>query len=238
MVVWSAAALPGAAVRGVPGDPKAGHTLAGGERYVVALGTVEPRKDLPTLVTAFDALAAADPDLRLVIAGQDGWGAEALTAGLDVADVGCGSGTALLLLAAEFPASRFSGFDISTTGIAGLTSFGQAAFVGLGAYTAAYLTLTYGVSPWLTVWVGVAVTAGVGGGRGLRRLRLPGRAAGARGRRGARRRRVHGRAEGALAGVDGAPSASGKDAQETDQGDGGEGAGGAEAEHAETVPAG
>ena len=29
------------------------------------------------------------------------------------------------------------------TGIAGLTSFGQAAFVGLGAYTAAYLTLTY-----------------------------------------------------------------------------------------------
>src|SRR3974390_2745011 len=40
------------------------------------------------------------------------------------------------------------------TGIAGLTSFGQAAFVGLGAYTAAYLTLTPGVSPWLTVWIG------------------------------------------------------------------------------------
>jgi len=37
------------------------------------------------------------------------------------------------------------------TGIAGLTSFGQAAFVGLGAYSGAYLTLTYGVSPWLTV---------------------------------------------------------------------------------------
>ncbi|MEO8836142.1 MAG: branched-chain amino acid ABC transporter ATP-binding protein/permease [Caldimonas sp.] len=45
------------------------------------------------------------------------------------------------------------------TGIAGLTSFGQAAFVGMGAYTAAYLTLTYGVSPWLTVWVGLAITA-------------------------------------------------------------------------------
>jgi len=44
------------------------------------------------------------------------------------------------------------------TGIAGLTSFGQAAFVGLGAYTAAYLTLTHGVSPWLTVWVGLAIT--------------------------------------------------------------------------------
>jgi len=44
------------------------------------------------------------------------------------------------------------------TGIAGLTSFGQAAFVGLGAYTAAYLTLTHGVSPWLTVWAGLAFT--------------------------------------------------------------------------------
>ena len=44
------------------------------------------------------------------------------------------------------------------TGIAGLTSFGQAAFVGMGAYTAAYLTLTYGMSPWLTVWVGLAIT--------------------------------------------------------------------------------
>ena len=44
------------------------------------------------------------------------------------------------------------------TGIAGLTSFGQAAFVGLGAYTAAYLNLTYGVSPWFTVWIGLVVT--------------------------------------------------------------------------------
>ncbi len=47
---------------------------------------------------------------------------------------------------------------ILLTGIAGLTSFGQAAFVGLGAYTAAYLTLTYGVSPWFTVWIGLVVT--------------------------------------------------------------------------------
>ncbi len=44
------------------------------------------------------------------------------------------------------------------TGVAGLTSFGQAAFVGMGAYTAAYLTLTYGMSPWLTVWVGLGIT--------------------------------------------------------------------------------
>lgn len=47
---------------------------------------------------------------------------------------------------------------ILLTGVAGLTSFGQAAFVGLGAYTAAYLTLTQGVSPWLTVWIGLAIT--------------------------------------------------------------------------------
>ena len=36
-------------------------------------------QDLPTLVAAFDDLAARHPDLRLVIAGADGWGAEALT---------------------------------------------------------------------------------------------------------------------------------------------------------------
>jgi len=56
----------------------AGARLAGGDRYVLAVGTVEPRKDLPTLVAAFDALAADDPHLRLVIAGADGWGASAL----------------------------------------------------------------------------------------------------------------------------------------------------------------
>jgi branched-chain amino acid transport system permease protein len=47
---------------------------------------------------------------------------------------------------------------ILLTGVAGLTSFGQAAFVGLGAYTAAYLTLNYNVSPWITVWIGLVIT--------------------------------------------------------------------------------
>jgi glycosyltransferase involved in cell wall biosynthesis len=60
------------------GEPARGQALAGGDRYVVAIGTVEPRKDLPGLVRAFDAVAADDADLRLVIAGRDGWGAEAL----------------------------------------------------------------------------------------------------------------------------------------------------------------
>ena len=46
--------------------------------YVLALGTVEPRKDLPSLVRAFDAVASAHADLALVVAGPDGWGADAL----------------------------------------------------------------------------------------------------------------------------------------------------------------
>ncbi|NBS94842.1 MAG: ATP-binding cassette domain-containing protein [Betaproteobacteria bacterium] len=45
------------------------------------------------------------------------------------------------------------------TGVGGLTSFGQAAFVGIGAYTTAWLTLNTGMSPWLTLFVGLAFTA-------------------------------------------------------------------------------
>ena len=45
------------------------------------------------------------------------------------------------------------------TGIAGLTSFGQAAFVGVGAYTAAYLAINSGLSPWLTLCVGLLLAA-------------------------------------------------------------------------------
>ncbi|MTV16889.1 MULTISPECIES: branched-chain amino acid ABC transporter ATP-binding protein/permease [Bradyrhizobium] len=37
------------------------------------------------------------------------------------------------------------------TGVGGLTSFGQAAFCGFGAYTTAVLTTAYDVSPWLTL---------------------------------------------------------------------------------------
>jgi branched-chain amino acid transport system permease protein len=45
------------------------------------------------------------------------------------------------------------------TGIGGLTSFGQAAFVGIGAYTSAYLSVNLGWSPWLTVFAGLFITA-------------------------------------------------------------------------------
>jgi len=51
------------------------------------------------------------------------------------------------------------------TGVGGLTSFGQAAFVGLGAYTTAVLTTATelpgwlawaGGSPWMALVVGLA----------------------------------------------------------------------------------
>ncbi len=44
------------------------------------------------------------------------------------------------------------------TGVGGLTSFGQAAFVGIGAYTTAWLTTRLGWSPWLTLFMALALT--------------------------------------------------------------------------------
>jgi SAM-dependent methyltransferase len=41
-----------------------------------------------------------------------------LEKGIDVLDIGCGSGKALNLMAAAYPASRFTGYDISEGGIA------------------------------------------------------------------------------------------------------------------------
>jgi 2-polyprenyl-3-methyl-5-hydroxy-6-metoxy-1,4-benzoquinol methylase len=43
---------------------------------------------------------------------------ERLEAGIDVLDIGCGAGRALIELAAAFPASRFTGYDFSEEGIA------------------------------------------------------------------------------------------------------------------------
>lgn len=44
------------------------------------------------------------------------------------------------------------------TGVGGLTSFGQAAFVGIGAYTTAYLSTALGFSPWAGLLAGVLLT--------------------------------------------------------------------------------
>ena len=56
-----------------------------GARYILSVGTAEPRKDLPGLVRAFDAVAGADPDLLLVLAGPPGWGEGALDAAIGAA---------------------------------------------------------------------------------------------------------------------------------------------------------
>ena len=46
--------------------------------YLLFLGTLEPRKAVPDLVAAFDRVARDHGDLALVLAGQPGWGAEAV----------------------------------------------------------------------------------------------------------------------------------------------------------------
>jgi len=53
--------------------------------YVGFVGTLEPRKDVPTLVRAFDRVAAAHPDLLLVLAGIGGWGLDDVDAAVAAA---------------------------------------------------------------------------------------------------------------------------------------------------------
>lgn len=44
-------------------------------------------------------------------------------------------------------------------GYAGMFSFGQAAFFGIGAYTSTYLSITYGVNPWIGLVAGGCAAA-------------------------------------------------------------------------------
>jgi ABC-type branched-subunit amino acid transport system permease subunit len=60
------------------------------------------------------------------------------------------------------------------TGVGGLTSFGQAAFCGFGAYTTALLTTTYGWSPWLSLPASLVVAGCVAVLLGLVTVRLSG----------------------------------------------------------------
>jgi glycosyltransferase involved in cell wall biosynthesis len=67
-----------------PDEPKAGADeatlatvdprLADGRPYLLFVGTLEPRKDVPTLVRAFASVAGRHRDALLVLAGGDGWG--------------------------------------------------------------------------------------------------------------------------------------------------------------------
>jgi branched-chain amino acid transport system permease protein len=60
------------------------------------------------------------------------------------------------------------------TGVGGMTSFGQAAFVGFGAYTTGVLTIDAGISPWLTLPASLAVTMVAAGLIGAVTVRLSG----------------------------------------------------------------
>jgi len=82
------AVAPGLAARGgtrggVPGecvrerDPR-----DSGRRYLLAISTIEPRKDYPSLLAAFAELAPVYPELDLVVVGRKGWGTQAFEDGL------------------------------------------------------------------------------------------------------------------------------------------------------------
>jgi branched-chain amino acid transport system permease protein len=60
------------------------------------------------------------------------------------------------------------------TGVGGLTSFGQAAFVGIGAYATAYLSTTAGLSPWLGLLAGLLITVVAALAIGMITMRLSG----------------------------------------------------------------
>jgi glycosyltransferase involved in cell wall biosynthesis len=55
-------------------DPR----LVDGRPWLLFVGTIEPRKDVPTLVAAFARVADRHPDALLVLAGGAGWGAAAV----------------------------------------------------------------------------------------------------------------------------------------------------------------
>lgn len=60
------------------------------------------------------------------------------------------------------------------TGVGGITSFGQAAFCGIGAYTSAVLSTKFGWLPWLTLPVALVLTFAVSAVLGLVTMRLSG----------------------------------------------------------------
>jgi len=54
----------------LPATPLGG--LVGDSQFILAMGTLEPRKNIPRLVSAFGPVAAAHPGLQLLLAGADG----------------------------------------------------------------------------------------------------------------------------------------------------------------------
>lgn len=65
-------------------DPR----LAGDHPFLLFVGTLEPRKDVPTLVDAFGRVAGRHPDALLVLAGGAGWGAAAVDRAVEATGLG------------------------------------------------------------------------------------------------------------------------------------------------------
>ena len=108
------------------------HNMALQTQYIALLGTVEDQivacfrdgggvpyaafGDFQRLMAEDSAAAFDSTLLTATLPLVDGL-ADRLRAGIDVGDVGCGSGHALNLMAAAFPTSRFVGYDFSEEGL-------------------------------------------------------------------------------------------------------------------------
>lgn len=75
VVVIEHAAMPPVSGPPAAADVLARYRLQAGD-YLLALGTIEPRKNHVRLLAAFERLAPARPSLRLVVAGSAGWHCE------------------------------------------------------------------------------------------------------------------------------------------------------------------
>jgi glycosyltransferase involved in cell wall biosynthesis len=62
--------------------------LGDGTPFLAFVGTLEPRKDVPTLVRAFTRVADRHPDARLVLAGGAGWGVSQVEAAVAASGIG------------------------------------------------------------------------------------------------------------------------------------------------------
>jgi glycosyltransferase involved in cell wall biosynthesis len=65
-------------------DPR----LVDARPWVAFVGTLEPRKDVPTLIRAFARVASRHPDALLVLAGGRGWGGDEVDVALAATGVG------------------------------------------------------------------------------------------------------------------------------------------------------
>lgn len=86
------------------------------EPFVLTVGTIEPRKNLDTLLRAFAAVRSAHPEVTLVVVGRPGWGARPDIAGDGVVHLGAAPDVTLEALYRRAVAccvpSRYEGFGL------------------------------------------------------------------------------------------------------------------------------